>query len=118
MSRFVSPAPFDVACGIEYLLMAVVGGAGSILGGVVGAAVVPLLKNSSRTAAADRQGASGQLEVVAFAVLFILLLQRARGGHRARSLARLSAASCKQSRPPAADARCRAASSRRRARRF
>ena len=41
-----APAPFDASMGIEYLMMAMVGGAGSILGGVVGAAIVTLLKNS------------------------------------------------------------------------
>ena len=49
MNRFVSPAPFECRMGIEYLLMAMVGGSGSILGGVVGAALVTLLKNRCRT---------------------------------------------------------------------
>ena len=42
MSRFISPGPFDAGMGIEYLMMSMVGGAGSLLGGVVGAAVVTL----------------------------------------------------------------------------
>ena len=42
MTRFVSPAPFALHAGIEYLLMAVLGGAGTIAGAVVGAASVAL----------------------------------------------------------------------------
>ena len=40
MSRFVSPAPFDVRMGIEYLFMAILGGSGQILGAVVGSALL------------------------------------------------------------------------------
>jgi branched-chain amino acid transport system permease protein len=81
MSRFVSPAPFDVNVGILYLLMAMVGGMGHLLGAVVGAAIVTLLRNSIQDyLPLIAPGASGQLEVVVFAVLFILLLQRARAG--------------------------------------
>ena len=81
MSRFVSPAPFDVNVGILYLLMAMVGGMGHLLGAVVGAAIVTLLRNSIQDyLPLIAPGASGQLEVVVFAVIFILLLQYARAG--------------------------------------
>jgi branched-chain amino acid transport system permease protein len=81
MSRFVSPAPFDVNIGILYLLMAMVGGMAHLSGAIVGAAVVTLLKNSIQDwLPVIAPGASGQLEVVVFSVLFILLLQRARAG--------------------------------------
>jgi branched-chain amino acid transport system permease protein len=81
MSRFVSPAPFDVDVGILFLLMAMVGGMNYLLGAVVGAAIVTVLKNSIQDyLPLIARGASGQLEIVVFAVLFILLLQRARGG--------------------------------------
>jgi branched-chain amino acid transport system permease protein len=67
--------------GIEYLMMSMVGGAGSLLGGVVGAAVVTLLKNSVQDyLPLIAKGASGQLEIVAFSALFILFLQWARQG--------------------------------------
>src|SRR4029450_7809657 len=79
--RFGSPGPFDAAMGIEYLMMAMVGGAGSVLGGVMGAAIVTLLKNSVQDyLPLLAKGASGQLEIVAFSALFILFLQRARQG--------------------------------------
>jgi branched-chain amino acid transport system permease protein len=81
LSRFISPGPFDAGNGIEYLMMAMVGGAGSILGGVVGAAIVTLLKNAVQDyLPLIAKGASGQLEIVAFSALFILFLQRARQG--------------------------------------
>jgi branched-chain amino acid transport system permease protein len=80
-SRYVSPTPFDALMGIEYLMMAMVGGAANLLGGVVGAAVVTLLKNSVQDyLPLIAKGASGQLEIVAFSALFILFLQRARQG--------------------------------------
>ena len=81
MSRFVSPAPFDVNVGILYLLMAMVGGMAHLSGAIVGAAIVTLLKNSIQDyLPVVAPGASGQLEVIVFAVLFIMLLQRARTG--------------------------------------
>lgn len=81
MSRFISPGPFDAGMGIEYLMMTMVGGAGSLVGGVVGAAIVTLLKNSVQDyLPLIARGASGQLEIVAFSALFILFLQWARQG--------------------------------------
>jgi branched-chain amino acid transport system permease protein len=81
MSRFVSPAPFDVNAGILYLLMAMVGGMGHLLGAVVGAAIVTLLRNTIQDVLPlIAPGVSGQLETVVFAVLFVVLLQRARTG--------------------------------------
>ncbi|KRR24909.1 hypothetical protein CQ14_06165 [Bradyrhizobium lablabi] len=81
LGRFVSPGPFEAGMGIEYLMMAMVGGAGSVLGGVVGAAIVTLLKNTVQDyLPLIAKGASGQLEIVAFSALFILFLQRARQG--------------------------------------
>ena len=46
MSRYVSPAPFDLRMGIQYLFMAILGGSGHILGAVVGAALLTLLQNT------------------------------------------------------------------------
>jgi len=81
MSRFVSPATFDAAMGIEYLMMAMVGGQGSLIGGVVGASIITFLKNAIQDyLPLISPNASGQLEVVAFAAIFIIFLQRARRG--------------------------------------
>ena len=81
LSRFISPTPFEASAGIDYLMMAMVGGAGSLLGGVVGAGLVTLIKNSVQDyLPLIAKGASGQLEIVVFAALFIVFLQRARNG--------------------------------------
>jgi len=81
MTRFVSPASFDATAGIFYLLMAMVGGIGALGGAVVGAAIVTLLRNSIQDyLPLVAPGMAGQLEIVVFSVLFIILLQRARGG--------------------------------------
>jgi branched-chain amino acid transport system permease protein len=81
LSRFVSPTPFDPLMGIEYLMMAMVGGAGSPIGGVVGAGIVTLLKNAVQDHLHHFVGKNaGRLEVVAFACLFILFLQYAHLG--------------------------------------
>jgi branched-chain amino acid transport system permease protein len=81
MTRFVSPAPFDATAGIFYLLMAMVGGIGALGGAVAGAAIVTLLRNSIQDyLPLVAPGVAGQLEIVVFSVMFILLLQRARTG--------------------------------------
>jgi branched-chain amino acid transport system permease protein len=80
MNRFVSPSPFDLRASIEYLLMAVGGGLGQLSGALVGAAVVLVLKNVLQDVMPLLTPRAAQLQSVAFAVLFILLLQHARGG--------------------------------------
>ena len=80
MTRFVSPAPFDLRAGIEYLLMAVLGGAGTITGALVGAAAVTLIKNSLQDLLPYVSTNSANLEIVVFGCLFILLLHRSRAG--------------------------------------
>jgi ABC-type branched-subunit amino acid transport system ATPase component/ABC-type branched-subunit amino acid transport system permease subunit len=80
MQRYVNPAPFDIRPGIELLLMAFVGGAGHIVGAVVGAAVITLLKNGLQDILPAFTRYSAQLEVVVFGALFIVLMQWARGG--------------------------------------
>jgi branched-chain amino acid transport system permease protein len=61
--------------------MAMVGGMGHLLGAVVGATIVTLLRNTIQDVLPlIAPGVSGQLETVVFAVLFIVLLQRARSG--------------------------------------
>jgi branched-chain amino acid transport system permease protein len=79
-NRFVSPAPFDVRASIEYLLMAVAGGLGHLMGALVGAAIVMVMKNTVQDVLPLLTSRGGQFEAVAFALLFILLLHHARGG--------------------------------------
>ncbi len=81
MSRFVSPTPFDVRMSIFLLMMAMVGGSNFLLGAVVGAALITLLRNSIQDVLPLLAPAtSGQLEIVVFSALFIIFLQRARDG--------------------------------------
>ena len=79
-NRFVSPSPFDVRASIEYLLMAVAGGLGQLSGALVGSALVLLMKNGLQDVLPLLSQRFTQLEAVAFAILFILLVHFARGG--------------------------------------
>lgn len=80
MQKFVSPAPFELRGGIEYLLMAVLGGAGSITGALVGATFISLLKNWLQDVLPLFTTNAGNFEIVVFGALFILLLHHAGGG--------------------------------------
>jgi ABC-type branched-subunit amino acid transport system ATPase component/ABC-type branched-subunit amino acid transport system permease subunit len=80
MQRFVNPTPFDIRQGIELLFMALVGGTGQIAGAVVGSAIVVLLKNLLQDVLPSITRYNAQMEIVLFGVLFIVLLQSARGG--------------------------------------
>jgi branched-chain amino acid transport system permease protein len=86
--RFVNPTPFGLHVGIEYLFMAVVGGAGYVWGAVVGAVTITLLKQLLQSLLPKLQGAlpgvnvdiSGQFEVIVFGVLLVAVLHGAREG--------------------------------------
>ncbi|MCW3475810.1 branched-chain amino acid ABC transporter ATP-binding protein/permease [Limobrevibacterium gyesilva] len=80
VQRFISPTAFDVGPGMEYLFMAMLGGAGHIGGAVLGSALVTLAKDALQDLLPALIKESGQLEVVVFGALFILVLQHARGG--------------------------------------
>jgi branched-chain amino acid transport system permease protein len=80
IQRYVGPIQFDIDAGIELLLMALVGGAGQIAGAVVGSAIVTLAKNVLQDVLPAITSYSGQFEAVVFGVVFIILLQKARGG--------------------------------------
>jgi branched-chain amino acid transport system permease protein len=78
--RFVNPSPFSLSQGIEYLFMAVLGGASMLWGAVLGAAVVTLLKPLLRTQVAGLLGVPGNFEGVVFGAVVILLFQFASDG--------------------------------------
>src|SRR6478752_5431722 len=80
LQRFVNPTPFGINQGIEYLFMAVVGGAGSVWGAVLGATLITLLKEMLQDVLPRVLGRSGNFEMVVFGILMILLLQRTRDG--------------------------------------
>jgi branched-chain amino acid transport system permease protein len=80
LQRFVNPTPFGINQGIEYLFMAVVGGAGSVWGAVIGATLITLLKEMLQDVLPIVLGRAGNFENVVFGALMILLLQFARNG--------------------------------------
>jgi len=80
LQRFVNPTPFGINQGIEYLFMAVVGGAGSVWGAVVGATLITLAKQMLQDILPTLLGRTGNFEIVVFGVLMVLLLQFAREG--------------------------------------
>jgi branched-chain amino acid transport system permease protein len=80
LQRFVNPSPFGINQGIEYLFMAVVGGAGSVWGAVVGATLITVLKQWLQDLLPRILGRAGNFEIVVFGLLMIFVLQRARDG--------------------------------------
>ena len=80
LQRFVNPTPFNINIGIEYLFMAVVGGAGHLWGAVLGAALITLLKEQLQDILPKLLGTSGNFEIVVFGLLMLLVLQRFADG--------------------------------------
>jgi len=80
LQRFVNPSPFSLQYGIEYLFMAVVGGAGQVWGALLGATVITVLKQWLQDILPALLGRAGNFEVIVFGALLILLLQRSRSG--------------------------------------
>ncbi len=59
--RFVNPTPFSINAGIEYLFMAVVGGAASVWGAVIGAGILTILKQWLQDLLPKLLGQSGEI---------------------------------------------------------
>ena len=78
--RAANPTPFGVQVGIEYLFIAVVGGAGYVWGGVLGAAIVVILKEILQSYLPMLLHGEGQLETIVFGILLVTLLQLAPTG--------------------------------------
>jgi len=78
--RAVNPTPFGAQAGIEYLFIAVVGGAGYVWGGVLGAAIVVVLKEVLQSYLPLLLHGEGQLEIIVFGILLVALLQLAPSG--------------------------------------
>ena len=78
--RTVNPTPFGAEAGIEYLFIAVVGGAGYVWGGVLGAALVVILKEILQSYLPYLFHGEGQLETIVFGILLVTLLQLAPTG--------------------------------------
>ncbi|TAK49485.1 MAG: branched-chain amino acid ABC transporter ATP-binding protein/permease [Xanthobacteraceae bacterium] len=80
VQRAVSPSSFGLNAGIEYLLMAVTGGVGNLIGAVIGAAVVTILKDQLQNLLPLLFRGTGNYETIVFGILLVALLQIARGG--------------------------------------
>ena len=80
LQRFVNPTPFSLYIGIEYLFMAVVGGAANVWGALIGAGVISVLKQWLQDWLPKLLGASGNFEMIVFGLMMIFVLQRARDG--------------------------------------
>jgi ABC-type branched-subunit amino acid transport system ATPase component/ABC-type branched-subunit amino acid transport system permease subunit len=78
--RATNPTPFGAQAGIEYLFIAVVGGAGYVWGGVLGAAIVVILKEVLQSYLPMLLHGEGQLETIVFGILLVALLQLAPAG--------------------------------------
>ena len=111
LQRFVNPTPFYINQGIEYLFMAVVGGAGSVWGAVIGATLITLAKQVLQDMLPTLLGKQRQLRD--------RRLRRADGRASAacaRGCLAVDRASCCRSRPrrpSPTPARCRRATGRR-----
>ena len=78
--RSVSPGPFGVIAGTEYLLMAVLGGSGRIFGALLGAAGVTILRDQLQDALPHLVGHTGNYETIVFGAILVLVLQTAPRG--------------------------------------
>lgn len=80
LQRFVNPTPFGLHIGIEYLFMAVLGGAAHVWGALLGAGVITILKQWLQDLLPKLFGSSGNFEMIVFGLMMVLMLQRARDG--------------------------------------
>ena len=80
LQRSINPTPFGVSAGIEYLFMAVVGGAAHVWGALLGAGVVTIARDQLQNWLPRLLGSNGNFEIIVFGVLLVFLLQRAPTG--------------------------------------
>jgi len=73
--RAVNPSPFGLKMGIEYLFMAVLGGAGYVWGAISGALVTKLLEDQLQVLLPKLIGTSGSYEVIVFGIVLVLVLK-------------------------------------------
>ncbi len=80
LQRSINPTAFGINIGIEYLLMAVVGGAGHVFGAVLGAGIVTILKDQLQDILPKLIGGQGSYETIVFGFMLVVILQSARNG--------------------------------------
>ena len=96
MQRSVNPTPFGLNASIEYLLMVVIGGAGSVWGALLGAGLVTVVNDKLQDWLPRLLGSAGNYETIVFGALLVAALQAApeglwpflrRDGRRTRRIA-------------------------------
>ena len=80
LQRSINPTPFGINAGIEYLFMAVAGGAAYVWGAILGATLVTVAKDQLQDLLPRLLGSNGNFETIVFGVLLVLLLQHAQDG--------------------------------------
>ncbi len=80
LQRSVNPTPFGLNAGIEYLLMATIGGAGHVWGALLGAGVVTILKDALQRILPATLGSDVQAESIVFGIVLVATLHVARDG--------------------------------------
>ncbi len=103
MQRSVNPTPFGLNASIEYLLMAVVGGAGALPGALLGAGLVTVVNDQLQDILPRLFGPRGNYETIVFGALLVLVLQTSPEGlwPHVRSWFRLPGGSNRRSIPDA-----------------
>jgi len=109
LQRSVNPTPFGLNASIEYMLMAVLGGAGQVGGAVLGAVLVTVINDQLQDWLPRLLGQRGNYETIVFGVILLAVLQTApeglwphlfRGRARKRTVA-ATAALPRRDMPPA-----------------
>lgn len=78
---FISPSLFEILVSVDFVVMAVIGGLGSVWGGVLGAAAFVLLTQLLRAyVPLFVSGASGEIELFFFGVILMLMVLFMPGG--------------------------------------
>ena len=78
--RSVSPSPFGINKGIEYLFMAVLGGVGHVWGAFLGSAVVRLVEDELQVLLPQLLGTGGNFETIVFGIVLVVVLKFAPEG--------------------------------------
>ncbi|ODU06646.1 MAG: hypothetical protein ABS84_17625 [Rubrivivax sp. SCN 71-131] len=78
--RSVSPSPFSINKGIEYLFMAVLGGVGHVWGAFVGSGLVRVIEDELQVLLPRLIGTSGNFETIVFGIVLVAVLKYAPDG--------------------------------------
>ena len=80
LQRSVNPTPFGLNASIEYMLMAVLGGAGQVGGAVLGAVLVTVINDQLQDWLPRLLGQRGNYESIVFGLILLAVLQTAPEG--------------------------------------